>query len=335
MRRTTLPIALVVVMSCSHESGSSTPSSPTPPSPPAPTPQPVNTWAIAGTLVDTAGRQPIAGASITPTWDLAAIESGADGSYQLGAIANPPTTPYRLTIAGSDLVSREVWVSWQSGARVGVTFDAIRNRSPFSLEFYRQFVRGTYDNNGPWANFRWMQSPSFYVKTVDQKGRPVEPEVLAVVRDALVRAVHEYSAGVLSVVALESGTETRAAAVEWINVDIKRDPNERTTCGFADIGANPGSITLNDDVCACGSNKIPGALVMHEVGHALGFFHVPDKSSVMYPFIPGNCPSGQLSPAEKFHAAIAYSRPRGNRDPDIDPNSGPFSTPMPTIRVDR
>jgi hypothetical protein len=33
--------------------------------------------------------------------------------------------------------------------------------------------------------------------------------------------------------------------------------------------------------------------------------------------------------------AIAYSRPRGNRDPDIDPSSGQFAAPMPTIRVDR
>ena len=51
---------------------------------------------------------------------------------------------------------------------------------------------------------------------------------------------------------------------------------------------------------------------MHEVGHALGFFHVGDRDSLMFPFIAGDCPAGALSAAESYHAGIAYSRPRGN-----------------------
>jgi hypothetical protein len=61
---------------------------------------------------------------------------------------------------------------------------------------------------------------------------------------------------------------------------------------------------------------------MHEVGHALGFFHVGDRSSLMFPFVAGDCPAGQLSAAEAYHAGIVYSRPRGNLDPDRDPPSG-------------
>jgi Matrixin len=321
-----------LLVGCGEGGSSSTPSTPTTPTPPAPQP---TSWSVSGRLVETIGGQPVDSAHITPAWDLAALTTGADGAFSLSSTVNPPTNPYRLSIAGPDIVSRDLWVGWQSSARTGVTLDVIRNRAPFSMEFYRQFVRGTYDQSGaPYAVFRLTNSPSFYVRTVDQNGRAIEPEVLAVVLEAIPRAVTEFSAGRLSVANLETGTESRATATGWIIVNIRRDPNERQTCGFANIGAMAGSITLNNDVCSCGSNKIPGALVLHEVGHALGFFHVPDRNSVMYPFLPGNCPSGTLSANEKFHAAIAYSRPRGNLDPDNDPSASQFIT-APAMWTDR
>jgi hypothetical protein len=169
--------------------------------------------------------------------------------------------------------------------------------------------------------FRWTTAPSFYVKTVDQNGRAIEPEVMVRVLDAIRQAVPAFTAGHYSAAAIETGTDVRPQTLDWINVDIRREPQEKRVCGFARIGANPGSITLHDDVCSCGSNKIPGAVTMHEVGHALGFFHVANRGSLMFPFIAGDCPAGQLSAAESYHAGIAYSRPRGNTDPDHDPAS--------------
>src|SRR5262249_17412869 len=187
----------------------------------------------------------------------------------------------------------------------------------------------------PWPVMRWTSAPSFYVKTTDQDGKPIEPEVLVRVLDGIRQAVPAYTAGHFTPAAIETGTETRPKAMGWINVNIRRDAAQKRICGQSSIGANPGEITLNDDVCSCGSNKIPGAVTMHEVGHAMGFFHVDDRGSLMYPFIAGDCPAGALSAAESYHAGIAYSRPRGNPDPDHDPTSGSAVTAASALLISR
>ena len=103
--------------------------------------------------------------------------------------------------------------------------------------------------------------------------------------------------------------------------------NRAEYCGRAYVGSTRGEIELVDDRCHCGSNKISGAIVAHEVGHAMGFFHVSDRGSLMYPYIPGNCPPGRLSELERYHSAVAYSRTRGNADPDADHESAQMSRP--------
>jgi hypothetical protein len=312
-----MAVACLALAACGG--GSSTPTAPQAPIPVTPT---ATTWSVAGRLTDTVTGQSIGGAQVAPTFDLAGVSTGSDGSFTLTGSATPPTNPYRVSLFADGLVTHEVWLNWERAARTGISVDAIRNAAPFSMAFYRQFVRGTFDTPGaPYVVLRWMDAPRFYVKTVDQNGRPVEPEVLTVVLDAIARAVPAFTGGRLSAAAIESGTADRPDTSGWINVIIRRDPNEKQTCGYAFIGSNPGTITLNDDVCSCGSRKIPGAVVLHEVGHALGFFHVADRSSIMYPFIAGDCPAGELSAAERYHSSIAYSRPRGNADPDVDPSA--------------
>lgn len=323
--------SFAALASCGGSGNPSTPTSPTASTPTASSSP--NAWSVAGQIVSTVGARPVGGAQVAPGWSLAAVTADGQGQYQLSDTSVPPRNPFPLTVSASGYVSHDVWLGWQHGPETGVQLDVIRDAPPFSMDFYRQLVRGTYDEDGaPWPVLRWNDSPKVYVRTVDQNGRAIEPEVLAVIKDALRRSVPAFTGGRLTLADLELGTEVRAPADGWINIDIKRDPNERQTCGFSNVGSDPGAITLNDDVCSCGSNKIPGAVVLHEMGHALGFFHVSDRRSVMYPFIAGDCPAGELSAAESYHSAIAYARPRGNTDPDKDPSPG-ASMRMPTIRL--
>lgn len=250
---------------------------------------------------------------------MPAVSTDASGTYSMGSTGNPPPSPNRVTLSADGFVNREQWITIAS-QRSDVTLDLIRNSAPFSMEFYRQLARGTYEEDGgPYPLLRWSQQPQFYLQTVDQIGRAVPADVLNTIRDAVTRAVPAWTAGQYTAV-IESGKDTRPGTPGWINILVQNSPGEHVTCGQSYVGADPGEITLiMNPVCSCGAIKVPGQVVVHEVGHALGFFHVSDEKSVMYPRAPGNCPLGELSASESYHAAIAYQRPRGNTEPDNDP----------------
>ena len=58
-----------------------------------------------------------AGASLTPGWSLAAVAADAQGNYQFGDTANPPSTPYPVTVAAPGFLSHDLWITWQRGPR--------------------------------------------------------------------------------------------------------------------------------------------------------------------------------------------------------------------------
>jgi Astacin (Peptidase family M12A) len=263
----------------------------------------------------------VAGATVTPGWSLAPITADGNGVYQLADAKTPTTLPYPITISADGMISRDVYVNWAVGSRTGIDVTLIHDVPPFSMDFYRQLVRGTFDDpKAPWPVLRWTRAPSFYIRTVDEDGNPLAQGVVDAIVDGINRAVPAYTGGQYTAAAIEAGTDARAQRINWVNVDVKKnsDPGSRK-CGESFVGDNPGQITLWENVCACA--VIPGEVVVHEVGHALGFFHVNDRTSVLFPTDVQPCPNtGILSAAERYHATIAYSRPRGNTDPDKDPS---------------
>ena len=321
--RLLLVAAMVATLStCGGGNSSKGPAAPSPPPPTTPPVPPVNPnrWSITGRVVETLTNAPVPGATLDLE-GFGPIQADGSGAFRFESTTVPTFSPYRVTVTSAGYVPRDARVLWRREDRTDVTIDVIRDAPLFSLTFYRQLVRNGHEEPGNLRRLRrWSEPPNFYVRTVDETtGRSVEPEVLALVQEWLLRAVRMWTGWSAR---LESGTTSREDAPGWIRVVFVR--TTENFCGRAFVGGNPGVITLNDDRCNCGSRKVPPSTVVHEVGHALGFWHVADRDNVMYRQDPGGCHPSEVSGAERHHAAIAYRRPNGSRDIDTDPETPGF-----------
>jgi len=311
-------IPLPLVLACG---GNAAPPAPTP----TPAPVPTDNWVITGRVVAYGSSTPVSRARVAPLSGSAAT-TDSTGAFRLSSTTAPSSQPIAVTVDAEGYVTREMFLRYQAGTRGDVTLTLIRETAPFSLGFFKALVRNEFEGPGNLRPvLRLVTSPKVYVRTVDQRGRMIEKEVLEVVLPAIRKAVSDWSGGVLSVTTLETSTETRPRTEGWIVVNIIRDYTI-DYCARTYVGATDGQVTLVDDRCRCGSNKISGEIVAHEIGHALGFFHVNDPRALMYPYAAGNCPAGTLSADERYHSTLAYTRPRGNMDPDRDPPSGALLT---------
>ena len=316
----------IVLCAAACSDSSAPPTTPTTPSTPAPTPPPApTTYVVSGALTATNDGRPLTGMNIT----IGGSSTTTDGAgrYTLTLPISAGSVPY--SVSGGNLLTHSGYIT--AGSTRTANFDAIAQDPTFDLSFYRQLVRDQFSSSVLRTLLRWTTNPNIYVRTVDSTtGRVVEPEVLALVVDWAQRSVPLWTAGRLRVARLETGAADRPDTPDWIVVDFIRD-STKNYCGQSFVGRNPGRVTLNNDRCNCGSTKVPAGTVLHEFGHALGFFHVSDRQSIMYPQDPGGCPAPALSVAEQRHSAIAYSRPNGNADPDSDSPASVFV--VPTFRI--
>jgi len=305
-------------------SGGGAPLTPTPPTP-AGTPSPMPVSTISGRVAATNGGGALTGVSVEFNGRRAITDANGSFSYET------PATVSLLSVTGAGILSRGVVLNASTSRDLSV--DAITLSGAFDLDFYRKFVRDGYEAPTALQPLRrWTRTPSFYLKTVDEAGSPLTDATLATIETVLRDGVPRWTGGALGTPAIERGTATREGQSGWITVKFPF-PGNPNYCGHAQVGVDGGWIELemhgNGALCRTASSLIAPRTIRHELGHALGFYHTGDNRDVMSGLTWFLSQGDDLPTArELYHAALAYKRPVGNRDPDNDPTSAVTLAPM-------
>lgn len=330
---------LILTFGCGGSGGSrSTPTQPSP-STPTPTPSPTpSAGLMTGLVVDLTTGSPVAGATLVVNSGTATLTTNASGGWEYTQSASAPQ-PIPMEVSAPGYVTRRVHVRWQLAARTDIRIDLIRDAAPFSIDYYRQIVRNMFSvPEGPPEQLRrWSTNPNFYINVSNPRAGGEIPQIERDRLTTLIRdAVPAMTGGRLQAGTIEFGVGERPLVAGVISLTFTYEP-ESEFCGTAQVGANPGRIWINygaDNICGSRCGNFAWSVVVHEIGHAMGFWHVREGFIMNVDWFDRDCDKVALSPAEQFHMNIAYARPRGNLDPDIDPaNATLLQTEGPAITL--
>jgi len=275
--------------------------------------------AISGTVVVYGTSKPVSGVGIKVAGAVAVTDSA--GKFSLANIPSSGTAV--LTAEASGYVFRGIGYGL-AVQRSGVTVDIIQDVPPFDQAFYRMFVRNGFESLNLQPTKRWTMAPSFYFKTlVETSGLRVPDSTIARIADDFRKSVPELTGGKFGVAAVESGDATREVTDGWVNVTFYDQLG--AAFGQSTVGGNSGTISIRFGMVSTPTTNPYNCLTPevgvadHEITHTMGFYHTPN---VFIDSFSGNgCPGGGRPDNVKYHAAILYSRPVGNIDPDVDPDT--------------
>lgn len=270
------------------------------------TTMPATPQTLTGRLAATLDGAPLAGATVTAGGT--AVTTDTSGGFTLPASAFPMT----LTLQGPGFVTRGITL--RSAPAGALAVDAFRLDGQFDLTFYRQFVRGQLETGSVQPLTRRTAAPSIYLRTVDEAGAAMSAAQLDSTEAAIRSVAATWTGGQFGIASLVRGSD--AAPAGWITV--RWHATATSYCGLTDIGGDVLDLAYKTSGCGCsGGVALRPRTVKHELGHAFGYWHTDSSGDLMAPSVAG-C-DADPSARERYHAALAYKRPAGNRDPDSDP----------------
>lgn len=185
----------------------------------------------------------------------------------------------------------------------------VRPQDPrFEDAFWRQLVYDRYEDPVTVNPISWvLDAPmNLYIRTTDELGRrALFGNGLTQMIDAAPRFGRELS-GRNVIGRVEAGPADPGERRGWILL-TPHTSLEDDACGLAHVGADPGRIQLSTDY---DGHCLDLEVFAHELGHALGFWHVDPNVYTRAVMRPGGwfADRGQYrySAREVYHAQLAY-----------------------------